>query len=211
MLRERWILLLLGLVAGVLGGVAFSALEEDTYTASGYAVVVPEDKDPASFQSATSVAQGYARVATKPNLVTFGLARQGVPMAPDAVQRYVRASSSPDTPIIEIFATRPDRREATRLADAVIDGLVANSATLRPGIGYRIQRFVATSTPAAPSNPSVLFYAGLGGAGGLLLGGLGAFLLGQSSRSAVPSARRFARPSLTREATSARRAGHSRE
>jgi capsular polysaccharide biosynthesis protein len=187
--------LVVGLVAGVISGLAFAAVDESTYTASGYAVVVPDDKDPASFQSATSIAQGYARVATKPNLMAVGLARQGVPLAPDEVQRYVRVSASPETPILEIFATRPDRREAARLADAVIDGLVANSNTLRPGIGYRIQRFVATSTPTSPSSPSAVFYAGLGGAAGLLIGGFVAFLLGQStSRPPGPRAGRFAPP-----------------
>jgi len=199
MLRRRWVLLALGLAAGLLAGLVFAAVEESTYTASGYAVVVPEDKDPVSFQSATSVAQGYARVATKPNLVAAGLTRQRLALAPDEVQRDVRVSASPETPILEIFATRPNRGEATRLADAVIDGLVVNSTTMRPGIGYQIQRFVATSTPTSPSNPSPLFYIGLGGAAGLLIAGLVAFLLGQSTgRVPTPSARRFAPPTLNR-------------
>lgn len=212
MLRNRWLLLALGVILGSVGGLVFAAAEDRTYTASAYAVVVPEDTDPAALQAATSVAQGYARVATKPNLVASGLATQGLAIAPDQVRQDVRVSASPETPILEIFATRPRRDEAGRLADAVVDGLVANSTALRPGIGYRVQRFVATSTPTTPSNPSTLFYAGLGGTAGLMIAGVIAFGLGQTTRSRqLAGAPRFARPSPGQEsASTAKPAGRSR-
>lgn len=212
-MRYRWLLLVLGVILGSLGGLLFAAAEQSTYTASAYGVVVPQERDPAAFQAATNVAQGYARVATEPNLIATGLATQRLSLAPDQVQRDVRVSASPETPIIEIFATRPDPDEAGRLADAVVDGLVANSMSLRPSIGYRVQRFVATSTPTTPSNPSGLFYAGLGGSAGLMIAGLIAFGLGQTTSSRqLMGAPRFVRPASDKgPAFAAREADYSRD
>ncbi len=177
-LRRQWPVLLAGLLLGVVSGIVFDLLERPAYTATAYTIVVPDKGGATTVDSAVSIAQGYGRLATNPSVVSGGLARRGIDVAPNELKKAVRASTSPEAPIIEIDGTWEQPLGAASLANGVAEQLTTYSGTLRPALGYRVLLFAGASPPTTRSDPSMLFHAALAGAAGLLTGGLVALLLG---------------------------------
>jgi len=174
-LRARWVLLLVALVLGAAAGVAFDRLRPDTYTASAEAVVAPDAQDPV-VDSSIGITQAYARLAIDPNVVSDTLEDEDIAIPPGDLDEHIRASASPDAPVIQILGTRESPAEAALLTNAVLDALIAYSQRAN-GLDYTLEPFAEASAPTVSSDPGPVLYGLLGGGLGLLLGGLLALVL----------------------------------
>src|SRR5690348_6307052 len=98
-LVRRFGLLVLLTVLGGGAGALYGALKTPTYTAQSYVVVTAE---PGESVAALNYAQAYGRIATKGAVTDRAAATLG--SAKTDLKR-VTASTSPDTPVIEITST----------------------------------------------------------------------------------------------------------
>jgi len=177
-LIRRWPVLLAGLILGAAAGVILDLTGSPSYTASATAIVTSSRPGAGDTTDAgVPIAEAYSRLADDPPVVSDAVAISGVKVDAGKVRKIVRASASPDVPIVEIFATRADPIDAARLADGVVQALTAQSNKASGTLGFVLRPFAPASTPTARSDPGALFQGVVGGALGLLLGGLLAFLL----------------------------------
>ena len=98
----RWWLVGGLMAVGALIGLAYGLLRPPVYAAKAYVVAVSSESGGGS--TAVSYAQAYARIAGQDEVLATAAGTGGA--TPDELRRSVRASSSPDAPIIEI--TRGD-------------------------------------------------------------------------------------------------------
>ena len=164
----RWWLIGGLMVVGALAGVAYGLLRPPVYEAKAYVVAVSSESGGGS--AAVSYAQAYARIADQEEV--FASAADYGKAAPDELRRSVRASSSPDAPIIEITGSgRPASRSA-ELANMVANGLIDSANRTSVDTRVRLVLVSAAAPPATPSSPEPLLDVAVGVAAGLLLGGL---------------------------------------
>ncbi|GAA3372614.1 hypothetical protein GCM10020367_28220 [Streptomyces sannanensis] len=143
-------------LAGLLAGGSYGLLTAAQYAATSYVVVIPTERsDPGT---ALGFAQAYGRMATQI------AGRKGDPR--------VRASTSPDAPMIEITATAARPGAAAELANDVARALTGNSSRMQSGTGVRLLQLSPATAPTVPASLSAPLTALVGGCAGGLLGGL---------------------------------------
>lgn len=166
-LPRRWPLPLCALL-GAAGGASYGLLAPPQYAATSYVVVMPgKGADPAG---ALGFAQAYGRVATSGAVLAEAHRASGLPLG--ALRGGVRATTSPDAPMIEITGTARAPRTSAELADAVAGSLARTGNATAPRTGARLLVFARATAPVAPVSPSVPLALAVGGCAGGLLGGL---------------------------------------
>jgi capsular polysaccharide biosynthesis protein len=164
LVRRFGLLAVLTLLGAIAGGI-YSALATPTYQAQAYVVASAEaGEGPA----ALNFAQAYGRIATKGPVADKAATKLGSTKGLD----QVTASTSPDTPVIEITATGTDAKQTAAVANAVAQSLVEFGATRKTETRVTLTILAAANVPASPSSPRPPMEAAIGGAGGLLIGGL---------------------------------------
>jgi capsular polysaccharide biosynthesis protein len=187
-LVRRWWLVAVLVVAGALAGFGFAAASTPIYTSNAYVVVVAQNTGDNT--SAVSYAQAYARIAEQGDVLdAAATASKGTTTAAQ-LRRQVRASSSPDAPIIEITGSASSPGNAANLANLVAGGLITTAN--RHGTDTRVSLALLSraAPPADPSSPQRTVDVAVGAAAGLLLGGLavlaGAGRTGRNGRRRRP-------------------------
>ncbi|MFF9215489.1 YveK family protein [Streptomyces viridosporus] len=163
-----WSALAAGLLAGGLCGGAYGLLTPPVYTATSYVVAVPTDKAPS--EAARGFAQAYGRVATQLAVLGDAQVWAGVPMR--TLRDSVRASTSPDAPMVAVTATsaRPDL--AVDMANAVSRALTRHAEDTKGSTQVRLVQFSRAVKPGGPSSASAAVTTLVGASAGGLLGGL---------------------------------------
>ncbi|TYB48978.1 hypothetical protein [Actinomadura chibensis] len=173
-------------VAGFLGGLGYVLIVPATYTANAYVLVVNDAR--ADGPAAVNFAQTFGRLAPLPE--TLGYSALPLPKGTGGAPRdHVRASTSPDTPLIELTGSAPTPRAAAAYANAAADALVRYGAAHRAETGVRVAPMSRAAPPASPASPNAVLGVGVGTASGVLLAGLSAATLSgrrPSRRRPVP-------------------------
>ncbi len=210
-LVRRWWLVGVLVVVGALAGLGYARWTPLTYTSNAYVVVVAQNEGDNT--SAVSYAQAYARIAEQGDVLDAAVAASHGTVSVSELRRQVRASSSPDTPIIEISGSAGSASRAANLTNLVAGGLI--KAANRHGTDTRMTLTLLSGAapPADPTSPQLTVDVAVGVAMGLLLGGLsvlaGAGRTGDRSRPAEPSGP--FEPSRPAELTSAAEPVHPAE
>jgi uncharacterized protein involved in exopolysaccharide biosynthesis len=182
-LVRRWPLLLVGLLLGAGVGIVIALTASPAYTATATGIVTPvQPGGNESPDSGVPIAEAYSRIADDPPIVAEAATISGVEVPADEINDAVRASASPEVPLVEIEATRDNANDAARLADGIVSALASQSQTASEDLGFVLRRFAPASTPTSRSNPSLVFRALVGAFLGLMASGLLVLL--------VPPARR---------------------
>ncbi|GAA1413800.1 hypothetical protein GCM10009601_00330 [Streptomyces thermospinosisporus] len=182
-----WSVLAAGtLLGGLLGG-AYGLFTPATYTATSYVVAVPTSKS--TPEAARGFAQAYGRVATQLAVLGDAQVWAGVPVG--TLRESVRASTSPDAPMVALSATSSEPGRAVDMANAVSRALTQHAEHSRDSTQVRLVQFSRAVRPSEPTSASPGVTALVGASAGGLLGGLG--LLARPRRGgrddeAVPAA-----------------------
>jgi capsular polysaccharide biosynthesis protein len=164
-LVRRFGLLVLLTVLGAIGGAAYGALKTPTYVAQAYVVVTGQ---PGEGPVALNFAQAYGRIVNTGPVADKAAATLGSRQDLD----QVTASTSPDTPVIEITATGTDAGRTAAVANAVAQALVDFGTTRKDQTRVTLSVLAVASVPSAPSSPKPPLELAVGAAAGLLVGGL---------------------------------------
>lgn len=170
--RRWWLTAVMALVGG-LAGLGYAVLEAPTYTATAYVVVVkvnPEDNT-----SAVSYAQAYARLVRQGEVVSAATTASGGTATVSELRSSVRASASPDTPVIEVSGSAGTAERAADLSNLVAEGLVSTGKAQAPSTRMNLVLLSPAYPPPEPSSPRPVLSIAIGMVVGFLLGSL--FLL----------------------------------
>ncbi|MFC7731997.1 hypothetical protein [Actinomadura keratinilytica] len=86
--------------------------------------------------------------------------------------KHVQASTSPDTPLIQLTGSAHTADAAVAYANAAADALVRYSAVRSQETGVHAALMGAADRPTAPASPNLLLSLAIGTATGILLAGL---------------------------------------
>lgn len=178
-LVRRWWLVALLTVLGALAGVVYAMVRPPAYAATAYVVVVA--KEPGD-STAVNYAQAYARIAGEGDTVSAAVAGSNGKISANELRRSVRASSSPDAPVIDVTGSASQAGRAADLANVVAKGLISTANRHSTDTRMRLVLLSAAVPPAVPASPQPVLDVAVGAAAGLLLGGLA--LLSGSGRTA---------------------------
>jgi capsular polysaccharide biosynthesis protein len=169
-LVRSWRIVAAVCLAGLAGGLLLAVASPPRYDATALVVVVPTGTESGGGTEAVSYAQAYARVTTTPALLAPALRDSGLDPAHPGTS--VRASSSSNTPVVEIVASGRRAAVSTDVANAVADQLMSYSGTVGQSTGYTVRLFARATVPTAPSSRGAALNGVLGATLGLILGGI---------------------------------------
>ncbi len=164
----RWLLLGLVTALGALAGLGYVLLSHPVYTAKAYVLVVAQN--PGDSTSAVSYAQAYARIAGQGEALNAAAAASNGAASVSELRSQVRASTSPDAPVIEVTGSAGSARHAADLANLVAIGLVNTANDHSADTRMRLTVLSAAIPPADPASPRPALDIAVGAAMGLLLG-----------------------------------------
>ncbi|GFJ87237.1 lipopolysaccharide biosynthesis protein [Phytohabitans rumicis] len=159
-------LVLLALLGAAAGGV-YCAVKEPSYRAESHVVFTGERGESLA---AVSFAQAYGRIAAGAQVTDKAAKTLG---SRDGLSD-VKATTSPDAPVVEITATGADAERTAAVANAVADALVDHASARKKKTRISASVLAQAATPPAPSSPRPALGATLGAVAGLLIGGLAA-------------------------------------
>lgn len=180
MLRRNWILLVASVLLGLLGAAAASVVVKPTYTSSTQLFVaiqgsgsVTELQQGNTFSQAR--VQSYVKTATAPVILQPAIDALGLEKTPEELAAQIRASSDPNTVLINIEVDDSSPVQAAAIADALATSLVRGLETLeRPKAGgtspVSLSVITPATVPAIPSAPNTRLNIVLGLFAGLILG-----------------------------------------
>ena len=182
LLVVRWLIVLFATVLGALGGLTYSALQSNTYTAKAAVIVAPVAGSSSSQTAPVPFAQAYARVATDPAVLQPALTKADLSMSVDEASKNVRVSVSPDAPLISVEADSSAAGDAAALANAVADGIATYGTAHAKDTGFRVTVFTPAATPTSSATPNRLIDVLAGGVLGFAIGCLAALLARNTRR-----------------------------
>ncbi|WP_103561139.1 YveK family protein [Actinomadura rubteroloni] len=161
------------ILAGTATGAGYALLRTPEYAATAHVIVVD---DAGAGPAGVNFAQAYGRLATLPETLRWSerpwpgeRAGGGVPAA---AQGKLRASTSPDAPLIRITGTDPSPERAAAYANAAADALVRFGEVRRRETGVRPTLMNDAAPPLVPAAPRGPLDVAVGTAVGVLLAGL---------------------------------------
>jgi capsular polysaccharide biosynthesis protein len=171
--RERvrvpgWWPLPLCLALGALAGAVYGVVTVPQYSATSY-IVVSSSKH-ADSAGALGYAQAYGKIAADP--VVLGAAEASAGLPSGALRGAVKASTSPDAPMIEITGTADRAVPAAEHADAVAQALADTAKRSAKKTGAKLTVLSHAVAPASAVSPSTPIAISVGGCAGALVGGL---------------------------------------
>jgi capsular polysaccharide biosynthesis protein len=164
-LVRRFGLLVLLTVLGAGAGGAYGALKTPTFQAQSYVVATGEAGESIA---ALNLAQAYGRIATKGPVAD----KAATILGGRAGLADVTASTSPDTPVIEITATNTNAARAAAVANAVAQALVDFGNQRKTESRVTLAVLATASVPADPTSPKPPLELAVGAVAGLLIAGL---------------------------------------
>lgn len=194
LLRQRWRIILAALILGIGAAVAYTALVTPLYQAKAQLYV-----STVSTESASDLAQGssftqrqvstYADIVRTPYVLRPVIEELGLDQSPQELAAVVVAEAKPETVLIDVSATDPDRQQALTIVEAVSEQVVVTLSELdrvegtsdSPVKATIVSEAVASPTPISPQPARNLV---LGAMAGLLIG-LALALLRHLSDSSV--------------------------
>lgn len=167
-LGRSWILVILALGGGVTGA-AYASLRPPDYSADAYVIAIAGPGSDSS--TALNFAQAYGRVAARQETLAF--AHPVFPgLGTPNLLKHLRASTSPDAPLIQLTGAGNSPGAAATYANAGADALIRYGNIHRKETGVRLVLLSGAMPPAEPTAPNPLLDMAVGTATGLLLGGL---------------------------------------
>ena len=177
-LVRRWWLIGLLTILGALAGLGYVLATDPVYTAKAYVVVVAQNP---SDNAAVSYAQAFARIADEGAALNAAAEASNGTESVNELRQQVRASTSPDAPVIELTGSAASAPRAADRANLVADGLVTTANSHATDTRMRLTLLSGAVSPADPTSPHLALSVAVGAAVGLLLGGLA--MLAQTSRA----------------------------
>lgn len=175
LLRRRWVIIFVVLLAGLAGAAGATLLQEKTYKASTDVLVtlsntgLAEDTGSATYYLPDRV-DSFASILATPPVVEAAIASAALPTPP---QVAVAASAAPETAVltIEVVSSSPSDAQAVANAYVVVLPVVLaslNQVTSPTELDFRTLR--VAQLPTAPFRPDPALNGGIGLAAGLILG-----------------------------------------
>lgn len=160
-LRRNWILIVASLLAGLMAAGAASILVKPTYTsATQLFVAIQSSGSVAELQQGNTFSQArvqsYVKTVTSPVILQPAIDVLGLDETPETLASRIRASSDPNTVLIDIEVDDTSPVQAAAIAQAVADSLINGLDTLeRPKAGGNSPVSLSVIAPAiAPTSPS---------------------------------------------------------
>ena len=179
-LRRGWWLLLVGLLLGLLGSLAYTRASPDTYEATVSVYFTPARGETVAelSQGSTytqSLMPSFARLAVEPDVLRPVIDDLNLSVSPRQLASRVTAEAPIDTLLLAISASSERPEEAAAIADAVGRQLrIAVEELTPPGDEnirpIRVTTLAAAQVPSSPIAPSAFRNGVLGLALGLALG-----------------------------------------
>ncbi len=177
LLRRSWLILLIGLVAGIACGVAAIKLQNPVYRASATVLVVQSQGQGAvtlqDIQASQSLTQTYANLAVSVESVSRALSLIDEPRPPlSELQKSVSSNAIEGTQLIRVVVENTSRQKAADWANAVAEAFPAYVRDLQVnGADDRIQlspvifaeRAVQPTDPVRPNRPLNIAFGALAG------------------------------------------------
>lgn len=185
-LVRRWWLIGTFIVLGAVAGLAYGLLRPPVYAAKAYVVVVAQNSGDST---AVSYAQAYARIAGQGEVLATAASASNGTATPAELRSAVRASSSPDAPIIEITGSGRPAGHSADLANLVANALTGTANRSSADTRVRLVLVSAAVAPVDPASPRPPLDVAVGAAAGLLLAGLA--MLGRSGRTVAGGDQRY--------------------
>jgi capsular polysaccharide biosynthesis protein len=176
-LLRRWVVLALTVVLGGAAGVLWAKVTPPTYTAS--AVLVATTIEATGDNRQNSFAQAFARLVGQPDISTA--AADNVRLPAEQVRTAVQATTSPDTPLIELTGAADTPAKAAGVVNAVATAVVNVADSRQAETGVTLLMLTPAGPPTSPSSPKLAVDVAVGCAAGFLLGGL--FVVATGARS----------------------------
>lgn len=179
MLRRRWLPLLVLTLLGLGLAAVFTVVQPRLYTSSATAVVNPTVTDnPAAALSQDSLAKSRAvqfnELAQSQLVAERAADLVGFPASPGAARAAVTTSVPTNTSMIRVQAEWADPAQATQLADAWVEALMAEAEALSAEDAdeapVQIDRMLPASQPTTHSSPNEPLTLAVGLLLGLALG-----------------------------------------
>lgn len=178
-LLQRWVVLAITVVLGAGAGMLYAALTPPAYTTSAIVVVAQEEPGDGDGRD-VSYAQAFGRLIGQQDITSR--AGQATGFTADEVVAAVRATTSPDAPMIEVSGTAADPVRAADLVNAVAAELIRTASSSQADTGVRLFVLSPALAPVQSSSPDTVVGVAVGAAAGFLLGGL--FVLASGGRPA---------------------------
>ncbi|MDE8585920.1 polysaccharide biosynthesis tyrosine autokinase [Arthrobacter sp. NQ4] len=179
-LRRNWILILASLLAGLLVAGAATILVRPTYTSSTQLfVAIQSSGSVAELQQGNTFSQArvqsYVKTVTTPVVLQPAINALGLDETPATLASRIRASSDPNTVLIDIEVEDASPVQAAAIAQAVADSLIKGLDALeRPKAGgtspVSLSVIAPATAPSSPSSPNTRLNLLLGLFAGLLVG-----------------------------------------
>jgi capsular polysaccharide biosynthesis protein len=169
-LAWRGLLIAAPVVACALAGLWYADTAKPVYTAKAYVAVVAVN--PGDSNAAVSYAQAFARIVPQGDVVSAAVAASKNTISPDDLRRRIRASASPDAPVVEITAEGDTPIQAANLANTMASGLLTAARTHTATTRMSLTPLSAAVPPTEPTSPKPMLSAAVGAATGLILGAL---------------------------------------
>jgi capsular exopolysaccharide synthesis family protein len=180
LLRARWVIVCVAMAVAVLGAVALNLVTTPLYQASTRLFVSTTSSGAASevYQGTLSSQQrvlSYTKLLVGETLAQRAVAKLHLDMSAEALTKKVKASSAPDTVLIDVSVLDPSPVRARDIADALSDEFVVMVSELetseegsRPDARVVVEQHA--SLPTKPVVPKTIRNLALGLAFGVLLG-----------------------------------------
>lgn len=183
---KRWIVAALIVVLGAAGGFVYALVVKPTYTASA-SVSVLEVRQNGGGGRDVAFAQSLSRLSIQGAALTAAARDLGLPK--EQLDRTVRGSVQPNSPIVYIDADARTPEESVRIAAGVAKALAAFGAATMDTSDVRVSVYNNGDGTARQTSPNRLLDTGVGVGAGVLVAAL--FLLatgGMRRPAAAPAA-----------------------
>ncbi len=194
-LRRRWLIILVALLLGAVGGGVAAALIPQQYTAQATLYISsPRTADGSSAaydreQVALQRTKSYALLVTDPRVLAEVVARFHLGENQRHLTNRVSASSPLDSTLINVSVVDQSPAQAAQLANGVADVFAGQAATIEPRTipgappDVQVTLIQPASVPDSPSSPSPTVVVALGLLTGLVVGVAGALIRDACDRS----------------------------
>lgn len=197
--RDRWILVIVTVVVGLLAALGLYYVLPTQYTATVtlYVSAQATGGTQEAFEAAQLSAQrvtSYTQLATSPRVTSDAMRELGIDESPEQFATRLTATSALNSVLIDVSATGNSPTDSARTADAVATSLVSavkelerpNAPNASPPVEVRLVQ--PAEVPDKPSSLGVRLLLALGLAAGLVLG-VGIALLRNALDTSVRSGR----------------------
>lgn len=183
-MMPRWIVPVLCLVLGAVGGFGYTRVVTPKFETS--ATVIATATTPTGDRRDVNVALALSRLSNQQEAIAA--AATEVALTPEQVLKSVRGAVTPESPVITITGTAPTAAQAAEIANAVADGLVTFGTAKMEATGVSISVLNVAAPPATASSPNLVLDLAVGLGAGVLLGALYLLATGGRRRTAPVAA-----------------------